>query len=265
MARFLQLTDLHVVREGALCSEVLDSRSILRDAVDRLLELRPAIDPLDAVLISGDVSDDGSEDSYSFARTELERLGLPLFLVPGNHDARDPMRAAFADQKWMPKNGLIDWQAQIGDTHLVGLDTLVEGQGGGRLHTESLALLREVVAKPDHRPLVVMLHHPPIRTGIRFMDAIGLENPEALAEVLKRAGRETTVIAGHVHGVYHGKIGGHVVATAPAICSGFALDRRDDATIGFYSGPKGCAVIDTGPDGVWSAIPLDPFDGPFSF
>ncbi|WP_338548806.1 metallophosphoesterase [Roseovarius phycicola] len=265
MARFLQLTDLHVVGKGMLCSNVLDTRSILRDAVNRLLELRPALDPLDAVLITGDVSDDGSRDSYAFARTHLERLGLPLFLVPGNHDARDPMRAAFAGQEWMPKNGLIDWQAQIGDTQLVGLDSLVEGQGGGQLRGDSLAVLSDVLADNDDGPLIIMLHHPPIQTGICFMDAIGLENADALGAVLEGSNRDVTVIAGHVHGVHHGKIGGHVVATAPAICSGFALDRRDNATVGFLKGPTGCAVIDTGPGGIWSAVSLDPFDGPFSF
>lgn len=265
MARLLQLTDLHVVAEGTLCSRVLDTRALLRRAIDRLLDRMPALAPLDAVVVTGDVSDDGSADSYGYARAELERLGLPLLVIPGNHDARAPFRAAFADLPFMPEEGPIDWLANVGDTAVIGLDTLVEGQGAGALRPETLRFLAEALARAGQRPVVVALHHPPLRTGIRFMDAIGLATPEALAAVLQEAGGTVTVIAGHVHGVYHGRIGGAVVATAPSICSAFALDLRDDAPVGFMTGPTGCAVIDTGPGGVWSAMPLEDAEGPFPF
>ena len=265
MARFLQLTDLHVVKEGTRASGVLDTRVILRTAIDRLIEMRVALDPLDAVLVTGDISDDGSPDSYALARAELDRLGLPLFVVPGNHDAREPMRAAFADIAEMPKAGLIDWATTVGDTLLIGLDTLVEGQGGGLLRDESMDLLGNALANAGTGPVVAALHHPPIKTGIRFIDVIGLENAAALHAVLADVPNAVTLLAGHVHGVHHGQIKHHRVATAPAICSAFALDRRMDAPVGFFTGPVGCAVIDSGRNGLWSAVPLDPADGPFSF
>ena len=263
MARFLQLTDLHVVASGTLCAGVLDTRAILAAAIDQLIEKRPALDPLDAVLITGDISEDGSPDSYGFARAQLERLGLPLYVVPGNHDARDPLRAAFADLEAMPQSGLIDWSVTIGDTRVIGLDTLVEGQGGGRLRPETLGVLRD--ALPGTGPTAIILHHPPLRTGIRFMDALGLENMPDLAGILRGQAGDIIVLAGHVHGVHHGMIGTHRVATAPAICSGFALDRRANAPMGFFSGPTGCAVIETGSNSLWSAVSLDPVSGPFPF
>lgn len=265
MARFLQLSDLHVVEAGARASGVLDTRKILTAAIDLLLEMRAGLDPLDAVLVSGDISDDGSADSYAFAKVELERLGLPVYVVPGNHDAREPFRAAFANLEAMPPSGLIDWAATIGDTLVVGLDTLVEGQGGGRVRERSLELLRDALDIWEGGPVVVMLHHPPLRTGIRFMDAIGLENTNVLEAQLAGVDHHITLIAGHVHGVHHGLLGRHPVATAPSVCSAFTLDRREDATVGFRTGPTGCAVIDTSPGGIWSVVPLDPSDGPFPF
>lgn len=264
MARFLQLSDLHVVPEGARASGVLDTRGLLTNAVDQLTGMRSALNPLDAVLVSGDISDDGSAESYDFARTQLERLGLPIFLVPGNHDAREPMRKAFADITDLPPSGPIDWAAQVGNTQVIGLDTLVEGQGGGRLHEESLAFLTKSLTTARSEPVIVMLHHPPILTGIRFMDAIGLANATALEAALSTQAN-VTIVAGHVHGVHHGRLGGHPVITVPSICSAFTLDRRARAAAGFMTGPTGCAVIDTGPDGLWSVVPLGPVDGPFPF
>lgn len=264
MARLLQLSDLHVAA-GQFVSSVLDTRTLLRSGIDTLLDRLDALGPLDAVLVTGDVSDDGSPESYAFARTELDRLGLPLLVVPGNHDRRDALRMAFKNLPEMPASGLLDWVTDIGDVRIVGLDTLIEGQGGGRLRDESLTFLSKVVAGAGEIHMVVALHHPPLMTGIRFMDAIRLENPEDLATALAPLATPARIVSGHVHGVYHGQLGRHPVLTAPSLCSAFMLDLREDAPIGFMTGSTGYAVMDTGAGGVWAAQPLDQVDGPYGF
>ena len=65
MARILQLTDLHVTAPGRLASDVLDTRAIMSSAIDRLIERRSSLGPLDALLVTGDVSDDGTVESYA--------------------------------------------------------------------------------------------------------------------------------------------------------------------------------------------------------
>ncbi len=256
MARFLHLTDLHVVAPGTLCSGVPDTGAILRAAVDRILGLMPAIGPLDGVLVTGDISEDRSAASYDLAQRELARFGLPVFAVPGNHDSRNAFRAVFGGQAWMPAGGPADWVVDLPDTRLIGLDTLVEGQGAGRLQRESLALLTYALNGAGARAVVVALHHPPLRTGIRFMDNIRLENAEDLAAAIPANCGSVLFVAGHVHGVYLGRIGAHRVVTAPSLCSAFALDRRSDARVGFHTGPTGYALLDTGPEGCWTAQPL---------
>lgn len=265
MARFLQLSDLHAVAKGELSSGVLDTRRVLIAAIDKLIEMQAMLAPLDGVLVSGDISDEGSADSYAFARDQLKRLGLPLFVVPGNHDARETMRTAFSDLITMPAAGPIDWAAKVGDTLVVGLDTLVEEQGGGSLREDSLTFLRNALCTAGSGPMIIMLHHPPIQTGIHFMDRIGLENADALDAVLDDVHNDLLLIAGHVHGVHHGRLGRHRVTTAPSVCSTFALDRRADAPVGFLKGPTGCTVIDTNPGGIVSFVPLVPGEGPFPF
>lgn len=265
MARFLQLSDLHIVVEGARASGILDTRSILVRTIDRLLNMKAALGPLDAVLVSGDISDDGSADSYAFAKAELQRLGLPIFAVPGNHDAREAFRNVFSDLTETSTLSLVDWAKPINGTLVVGLDTLVEGKSGGRLQEASIEFLQNALESWNGGPVVVMLHHPPIKTGIQFMDAIGLENPQSLKSAVADVDHDILFIAGHVHSVHHGRLGNFRVATAPSICSGFGLDLRTDAEIGFLNGPTGCVVIDTGPNGIWSTVPLESFDGPYPF
>lgn len=265
MARLLHLSDLHVVAPGERASAVLDTPAILRGAIDRVLDRFDRIGPVDAVLVTGDVSDDGSAESYAVARAELERLDRPLLVVPGNHDAREPMRRAFTDLPDMPEEGPIDWVVDVGDTRVIGLDTLLEGRGGGRLRDESLARLASAVAGDAERSIVVALHHPPITTGIGFMDRIALENPEALRDALASRSAPVRIVAGHVHGVFHALLGAHPVSTAPSVCSAFALDRRAEAPVGFHRGPTGYAVLDTGAAGTWTVVPLESADGPFPF
>ncbi len=265
MARFLHLTDLHVVAPGTLCSGVLDTVAILRAGVDCILAQMPAIGPLDGVLVTGDISEDGSAASYDLAQRELARFGLPVYAVPGNHDSRGTFRTAFGGQAWMPTTGMLDWIVDLPDTRLIGLDTLVEGQGAGRLQPDSLEFLTLALNGAGTRTTVVALHHPPLRTGIRFMDNIGLENTEELAGAIPANCGPVTFVSGHVHGIYLGLIGAHRVVTAPSLCSAFALDRRADAPVGFLTGPTGYALLDTGPDDSWTAQPLFMGDGPFDF
>ena len=265
MARFLQLSDLHAVPPGTKASGVLDTNALLHKGIDRLLARRDALGPLDAVLVTGDISDDGSAKSYAIARAELDRFGLPLLVLPGNHDRRDSLRAAFSDTLGMPKHGLIDWTVEIGDTMVVGLDTLIDGQGGGELRPESLAHLTRSIEGIGDRHLLIALHHPPMTTGIRFMDRIALKNPNDLAQALAAAPVHTQIIAGHVHGIHVAQIAGHAVMTAPAMCSAFEFDVSPGATVGFHLSPRGCAVVTTGQDQLWSAISLEHADGPFSF
>ena len=265
MARLLQLSDLHVVPEGELSSGVLDTQDLLKRAIDFLTERKEALGPLDAVLITGDISDDGSMESYKFARQQLERLNLPLLPIPGNHDVLETMRTAFNDLDIVPRQGPINWTVDLGQSRIVGLDTLIEGQGKGRLSQASLKHLDDALATSSAERIVVALHHPPLTIGIQFMDEIGLENRNELETILSDFDGEVLFVAGHVHGVHHGLLKGHPVITAPAVCSGFPFDCSETAPIGFHEGPRGCAIINTAVGGLWTMVSFDHGQGPYAF
>ena len=60
----LQVSDTHLVLEGALVSSALDTAGLLRRLVVLITELQEEVEALDAKFVSGDVSDDGSNENY---------------------------------------------------------------------------------------------------------------------------------------------------------------------------------------------------------
>lgn len=93
--------------------------------------------------MTGDISDNGSAESYAAARTEIARLGLLIFPAPGSHDDCE----AFANLAEMRGNWLIDLVVNIHGTRTLALNTLVEGHGSGTLHTESVQSLPKAIAE----------------------------------------------------------------------------------------------------------------------
>lgn len=240
MTTILQISDTHIVPEGALVSGRLNTANSLARLVTRITSIRDQIGPIDSVLVSGDLSDDGSAESYDRFKALMAPLDLPLMVIPGNHDAREPMRAAFADL--LPKAGPLDWVRQVDSLTVIGLDTLVEGTSKGTLSAQSLALLRDALAAAEKAPVLLALHHPPFPSGICFMDDIGLTNKAEFCEIIKPYQGTVRIVCGHIHSMIIADCAGHIAISAPSPCSTFAYDLRTDAPVGFMTQEDGCLV-----------------------
>ncbi len=263
MTAILQITDTHIVAKDALVAGRLNTADALERLVARIGTIRHQIGVLDAVLVSGDLSDDGSAESYHHFKKLIAPLDLPLHVIPGNHDARAPMRAAFADQ--LKNEGPLNWCLKIGEIHLIGLDTLVEGQKHGTLSSDTLTFLRTALNHANGAPVLLALHHPPFPSGIKFMDDIGLTNQHAFKDAVEGYSGELRIICGHIHSMMVHSIAGHVAMSAPSPNSTFAFDRRADAPIGFHLQEDGCLLHRW--DAGFQSVRIGPSDGagPFPF
>ncbi len=242
MTTILQISDIHIVEPGALVSGRLATDQSLRRLVARLTDMLERIGSVDALLISGDVSDDGSAESYAHFKSLMAPLDVPMFVIPGNHDLREPMRQAFGDAGYLSISGKLNWHRSIGEIELIGLDTLTEGQGGGVLDAETLDFVKTTLATTADRPVLLALHHPPFQTGIAFMDRIGLQGFEPLAEILSSHRGEVRAVCGHVHSMMIANIGGTTAISSPSPCSSFEFDSRPDAPVGFFDQEDGCLL-----------------------
>lgn len=265
MTSILQISDTHIVADGALVSGRLETAAPFRKLIQRIMDIRDQIGVIDALLISGDISDDGSAESYRHFKELLAPLDLPFYVIPGNHDAREPMRAAFNGDGYFAETGKLNWHRQIGDTHLIGLDTLIEGEKDGMLDAQTLTYLKDTLSSIGDDPVLLALHHPPFRTGIRFMDDIRLKNSAELLEVLSGFNGELRIVCGHIHCMMTVSFGRHVVISAPSPSSCFAMDTRPNAPIGFMDIEDGCLLHKW--DHSFQTIRIGPVSGlgPFPF
>lgn len=259
-----QVSDTHIVPRGERLAGRLDSRERLEQIVDRILlfDTRP-----DCVLLTGDLTDRGTTQAYGILRETLARLGLPLYAIPGNHDDREQMRAAFADFAWMPKaNGTrLHYEIDLGGFTLIALDSLVPREPHGMLGTDQLDWLAERLAAAQARRVLIMLHHPPINGGIAVMDAMKLRDAKALGDLVRRYPNIERVICGHMHRSMHARWCGTVVSTASAAVEQIHLEFRPDAPLGTIAEPPGIQLhYDDPPDGlVTHVVPVGEFAGPY--
>jgi 3',5'-cyclic-AMP phosphodiesterase len=191
-----QISDLHIKPPGQLAYGRVDTAKALERCVATLNAFKPAPD---FVVISGDLADTPTAEEYE----DLKRLIAPLTLrfagIPGNHDSRDMMRAAFPQSAYAFPSGPLDQKVEIDALDLLLLDSSVPGKPHGELDAPTLQWLEATLASSASRPALLFLHHPPFVTGIGHMDRQNLHNAGELASVVRRHPRVQLIATGHVH------------------------------------------------------------------
>lgn len=204
-----QLSDLHL---GAT-EEPIDPLERLEQVVAAVQALPNAVD---AVLVSGDVSDDGSAETYRQARASFTRFQCPVHVLPGNHDDRARLREAFG----LPGAGAepVNYSVDVDGLRLVLFDSNVPGQDPGSFAPDRLAWLDAELAEQPERSTLLAVHHTPLATGLPGWDAINLtlEDREALGEVVGRHRQVRAIVGGHLHRTAAASLAGCSVLSAPS-------------------------------------------------
>jgi 3',5'-cyclic AMP phosphodiesterase CpdA len=208
-ATLVQLSDPHMGAAEMGGDPVATLEAAVRAVA--ALPLRP-----DAVLISGDLTDNGADSEYEAVREIVGRLGLPIHVLPGNHDERGAMRRAF--DVGGAGSEAIGYAVDVGELRLVALDGTRPGAEAGELDEARLRDLDARLSEAPERPTLLATHHPPIAIGARTWDELGLPpaDREALAAVLERHPQVRLVAAGHVHRAVVGALAGRPVLVAPS-------------------------------------------------
>lgn len=243
--RIAQITDLHVVARDRLCYRRVPTNEQLRQAIAHINELKPSPD---VVIASGDLTDHGRAEEYLELREILSDLKYPVYVIPGNHDNREMLTKAFADQGYVQPRPFVHYAIEDYPIRLVGLDSTVPGHHHGEMCAERLRWLDTTLkARPDI-PTLIFMHHPPFRTGIQWMDASGLRGGRAMEKVVSGHRQVMRVACGHIHRPMHVAWAGTIASTSPSTCHQVALELSGGDGFEFVMEPRAIQlhVLDPG-------------------
>jgi len=217
-ALLVQLSDSHLFAEadGGLLG--MNTRDSLQWVIDIVLAQQPQID---LVLATGDLSQDGTLESYQAFRDMTRQIHAPARWIPGNHDEPQVMQQAAIN------SALLEPVVDVGNWRITLLDSAVPGSVPGYLQDQQLRLLAQSLSEAPTRHHLVCFHHHPVSIGCAWMEPIGLRNPEALFAVLDRFPQVRAVLWGHVHQEIDRERNGVRLLASPSTCIQFAPGSED--------------------------------------
>lgn len=164
------------------------------DSLNAVINELQGVPQLEAVLATGDLTQDHNDDSYHLFASMMDRLAVPTYVLPGNHDAPHIMNSLLTGPKVSCGRRLLfkNWQVLM-------LDSTIVGKPAGRLGMDEIAWLTEMLSRHNQNHTLVALHHHPIATGCTWLDEHSLENGMELLSLLSGYDHVKGVIWGHVH------------------------------------------------------------------
>lgn len=263
MTRILHLSDTHVSASGT----DMDGVDAIA-ALERILLDARHVPDLDAVVVSGDIADDGS---VAGCNAVLERVGafaagrdIPHIYSTGNHDSRGPFRKVLGSGHLSPdgrdRGELLDSEVDlcaaasyVGGLRIITLDSLVPGSTHGLLDKNQLARLSGLLASPAPGGTVLVLHHPPIHlASIPYVAKVVLQNIADLEEVV-RGSDVRAVLTGHLHFQLSGYLTGIPVWVTPGVVTRIDTTAPPNLVRGVLG--AGATVVEL-PDGAEPAFHL---------
>ena len=185
MLRLLQISDCHLSADP----EAEYRGQSPDENLARFSDAVRAFEP-DWLILSGDLSEDASVESYCRLCDWLSSFGLETAWLPGNHDNRAAMASILDGHGFHagPILKLNGWQIAL-------LDSAWRGRPDGKLDEERLAALKSL--HPD-QPVGVFVHHHPLPVS-PWIDRVPLQQPERLWQQLADVPTTRFVAFGHVH------------------------------------------------------------------
>jgi Icc protein len=222
--RLIQFTDTHLYGEADGKLRGVATYPALLAAIEHA---RARHWPCQAILATGDLVQD-DPDGYARFREVFAGLGVPVYCIPGNHDEPPAMARVLHGAPFQ-----LGGSARFPGWVVVMLDSFLAGKAQGRLSSASLAELDATLKAHVNLHALVCLHHHPVTMDSRWLDQVGLENPDEFFAVLDRHRNVRAVLWGHVHQTHAEERKGVKLLSTPSTCAqflphsdSFAIDRR---------------------------------------
>ena len=222
--RIVQMSDTHLFEDpdGIL----LETRT--RTGTEAVINhIRENVGPFERLVISGDLVHEEGEQAYQELRMLLGDWAQISLVIPGNHDNRSSLKAAFAENSGPLAEAAV-FNDNVGGWQLIGLDTLKAGAVEGEIEETQWDWL-EGLLHNSHASTAIFMHHPAFMIGSTWLDQLGLLEPEKFERLISGAPQVKLISAGHVHQECSGTIAHAAAYTLPAASVQFAAGTTEFA------------------------------------
>ncbi|MFD8500604.1 metallophosphoesterase [Amycolatopsis sp. NPDC059657] len=223
MIAIAHLSDIHI-----------DSGPRSQERAARVLSYVNGLSHVDAVVVTGDLADNGALEEYAQVASLLKSPHMTI-TCPGNHDKRPEYRVGLLGEPAgdAPVNQVMSTPGAV----YVSLDSSIPGRPNGFLAEETLAWLDEVLTGTGTwKPAFVCFHHPPVDLSVPAVDRIRQFDEARLAGVLSRHSRVAALLCGHAHTAASTSFAGLPLLVAPGVVSTSLLPFEPNGARGWDEG-----------------------------
>lgn len=216
-----QITDIHIGFDPDERPEEYN-RIRFRAVLERL---RTSPNPIDMMVMTGDLTDKGDRESFQKTAALLAELPFPVYAMVGNHDTRDELWGAFPQT---PDNeGFVQYSISHAGLRIVFLDTLELGRHGGAFCEARAEWLSAELAAHRDEPTLIFMHHPPVVAGIDWMDPAPSEGwIQRFAGAIEGHEQILAIHCGHLHRPISTTFRGVPLSVTPSVAPLVAMDLR---------------------------------------
>lgn len=230
MTLLVQLTDTHIEAPGKLLYGKVDTAKHLQESVSEINAMQPQPD---LVMVTGDLVETPSEASYDHFTSLIKPLRVPVYIMPGNHDDPQLMMEMYGDSPMFPAvHSTFQYAIEDFGVRILALNSHFQGSELPEFSSHRLHWLANTLAASD-KPTLIAIHHPPMKTGIGFIDMVGGHWYAGIRAVIEKNPQVQLVIAGHGHSDLIGRIGQVPVYMAPSTAHQLIAARVHDQAPAF--------------------------------
>lgn len=189
--KFVHITDTHVLNQPNEKFFDLNTTECLESVLSHCFKHHTDIDFL---LVTGDISQTGTENSYKIFKSILQKYEIPVFCVPGNHDDPATLKNILP---FSPHNSIST--VQMGSYSLVLISSWMANMSHGIISENSLQQLDDYLCNNQDLFSIIALHHPPVSVNSKWLDDISLKNSADLLSIISKHSPKSLLLFGHVH------------------------------------------------------------------
>lgn len=182
---------------------------------------------IDLLLISGDLTEDGTCEDYAYLKEWLtkEMPNVPIIVTLGNHDIKQNFYEGWLKEK--NKEGYYNDIFEFDDFYLISFDSSIYEEADGNMSEEQFVWLENQLEKYQNKSILLMTHHHLFKNQ---SSTLPLPQSNKLINLISRY-NILGLLNGHTHHTYTGDIVGTQYYTAGGLS--FVGEDEGDGIVRF--------------------------------